>query len=206
MKRIVATVIFAFAFLLPSAALAETRTGSQADPAGDSAVPAYDITKLEASYDTNGTLSASVTLAAAPDEANPAAVIIMFGTLAGNTCSIPDRFNGAALMVDAPGGTPIMGGDGKRNDPTLSIEGSTVTMKGTDSKLANKRWNCARALAGNRDAADPADTLDPVALAAAKPSKSQQRKLRSALKRCSRKRSKSARSRCARRAKAKYRR
>jgi hypothetical protein len=151
--------------LTPASAFADGRAGSKKDRAGDTNAPQYDIKKLAASYDGKGGVRASVTLAALPTSANPAAIAVLFGRRSGGRCVIR-KATGMLIGGDVPEGERIFGTkDGKLDPPTVTTEGTTVTFKGADRSLAGKKWECARIIAGHPDASEESDTLENVVLA-----------------------------------------
>ena len=208
-------VVCAGLALVPAAASAEVRGGSATDAAGDTGIPQRDITATELRYDTNGTVSGKVTLAAAPDAAAlSAGVGLVLGTWNGQTCTI-ELFAHASNAGGERAFTALLTPSGEQRLgglPSMSAAGATVSVTATDPAIANKAWNCGGA--ETNDPLEPASSgdvqtviqsLTPVA---AQPGNGA--KLRKAIKTCRRKhkgskpRVKSKRKRCIRRAHKKY--
>jgi hypothetical protein len=161
--------------LIPTAAAAEVRTGSVTDPTGDSPIPQTDITAVEFTYDTQGSMAVKATLAAAPDATTPATVGVRIGPMAGGTqCLGADPGPPAAglsggMLLRAPSGTGdafITGGE-DLTPPQVTIQGSTISATATDARIANKPWDCGVALTFGPGAPTASDATDPVALTAA---------------------------------------
>jgi hypothetical protein len=193
--------------VLPGAAPAEVRGGSGADPGGDFEIPQRDITATELTYDTQGSASATITLAAPPDAASLATGYgVLLGNWDGERC---------ALEVVAHAATPAGANTFIEHAttgrlpgvPTLSASGNTVTVTAADPGFADKPYNCGGAEsadpgnpAGGQDLQEVIHPLDATAAAGAP------KKLRSAIQRCKRKhkRAKRARKSCIRRAHKKH--
>jgi hypothetical protein len=204
--------------LVPAAVLAEVRTGSITDPTGDAALPQHDITAADVAYDTQGSLVAKITLAAAPDASTLTDVGSGAGKLngaacAGNLAAVGRVPSGPAQAILFPPEQPI-------NAPTISVSGNTVTLTETDARIANQPWDCSLAAANDVQVPTNLDKTDPIALAApvppapaAKPPATRPKssaKLRQAIRKCQRKHkgskpsTKRARKRCISRARKKY--
>ena len=135
---LVAWALLAF----PAAALADVRTGTAADPAGDSTAPARDVTAVTVTYDTTGAVTAAITFAATPQPGEQADIGIAIGTAAD--CAAPLVILTAPL--DPADATPPFwqtsageSGSGKR-----AISGQTVTISAQATALAGA-YDCAYA-------------------------------------------------------------
>jgi hypothetical protein len=152
--------------LIPAAAGAEVRTGSVTDPAGDAAFPQSDITAVEFSYDTAGTMSAKMTLAAPPD-----ADLREYGMRIGPSSGGPEC-NGPSVngLVHTPSGLGEVFGPGGMAiaNPTASVQGNTVSIQASDPSLANQAWDCGFGVTFF-PGSDVADTTPPATLVAAAP-------------------------------------
>lgn len=206
--------VCAGALVLPGTALAEVRAGSAADPAGDFDVAQRDITGTELTYDTQGSVSAKVTLAAPPDAASLGSGYgILLGTWDGSRCAV-----GVLVHASTMGGSSafMQRGSGEKlaGIPTMSADAGTVTVSGSDPGIADKPYDCGGAETGdpaNPDSGSDLQTvIQPLKPVAAQPPRERSSKLRTAIKRCksrhkgSKPGAKRARKSCIRRARKKH--
>lgn len=206
--------VCAGALALPGAALAEVRAGSAADPAGDFEIAQRDITATELTYDTQGSVSAKVTLAAPPDAASLGSGYgILLGSWDGSRCAVElhvhaSTTGGSSAFMQFASGEKLAG------IPTLSADAGTVTVSGSDPGIANKPYDCGGAETGDPANPDSGSDLQTVIQsltpAAAQPPRKKASKLRTAIKRCksrhkgSKSSAKRARKNCIRRARKKH--
>jgi hypothetical protein len=113
------TSILALAVGAPAAS-ATVFSGSGTDPVGDGPVAGQDIVGVEASYDDAGSVTAALTLAAAPD---PQFAYLQVGTLMGGTCGKPY----ISLGGYTDGTTGVWG---LNDDPSSAFAQAAVTTVG----------------------------------------------------------------------------
>ena len=129
--------------------------GSGADPAGDSTGPGpgQDIVGVEASYDDAGTVTASLTLAGAPD---PLFFYLQVGKRSGTACGPPF----AALGGYTDGTTGVWGldTDGPDDfaaDGHVTRAGSKVTIAVASARLAGRAPDCVTGYVQGKADGDP---------------------------------------------------
>jgi hypothetical protein len=128
---------------------AEVRTGSASSPAEPDTIAngARDIVGLSASYDTSGSVSATVTLREPPNQADATtAIFAEFGpaTLATDPyCDPPKVIVGGVWTFDPIWASDPAGSDGAA---AREVAGNAVTFSASASDFADQSWLCASAV------------------------------------------------------------
>ena len=162
------TTILALAVGAPAAS-ATVFSGGGTDPAGDGPSAGQDIVGVDAAYDSAGSVTASMTLAGAPD---PMFFYLQVGSLSGGTCGPP--FVALGGNTDSTTGVWGLSGDSSSDfaAATVTTVGSKMTITASGARLANGAPNCLtgslapKATAGNPSPAKVDEVDAPVALSA----------------------------------------
>lgn len=140
--------------IVPATALGGVRSGSGSDPADD-AEPQFDIRRASVTYKTNGRVTATISLAAAPQPGSLIAAAV--DTSARSSDCFSDNALGLGFV---PGKDAFALLGTKTLKATAKVKGKRVTISTRGPKVARQPWDCATAAAGPEDASIASDLLD----------------------------------------------
>ncbi|MEO7197910.1 MAG: NEW3 domain-containing protein [Solirubrobacterales bacterium] len=143
---------------------AEVRSGSAASTASPATIPdgGQDIVGLAASYDTSGTISATVTLRDAPSVADEGAIDAQFGpttALGEQYCDSPSLIIGG-LNAAGSGTWQFDPPPGPMGPATKEVMGNSVTFTASASELAYQPYFCASASTSTASGVVVVDSVD----------------------------------------------
>ena len=127
--------------LFAAPATAEVRSGEATDPESSFVSPGQDILEVAANYDTGGSLTATVTTAAAPTEPDTFLGVTFYSVDAAGECAAPLAVLGT-VYGSATAGWAYEPSEGTAQK---TVAGASTTLSVTDPALANRSLACATA-------------------------------------------------------------